>query len=124
MPDISATLSFLRALPLYHHEKPYNVFLSPEDDVPPESNLTNVEDDLRADVVLQDIRESDQDFSLQKHGFQVLCHKSMYSGLDDPAIIEGYKKETEDLLKRELNAEHVICWGYKVRNSRYFQWLY
>ncbi|KAJ5701176.1 hypothetical protein N7488_008724 [Penicillium malachiteum] len=114
---ISATLTFIKPLPLYDEEKPYFLKI-PHNEPSRAFRKTNLEFSTRDGIAIEDIREKDPDtLSLAGNGFQVLNYQTK-SPLDlENVDIKAYCNEITDLISSECNATHVICYDYRLRRS-------
>src|SRR5271170_4920587 len=69
------------------------------------------------DIKIYDIRGHEQDFSLDKTGFQVCPHKSSQTEFADEEKIKSiYYKEVEELLKEVTGAHKVVIFDHRVRH--------
>ncbi|KXG48433.1 uncharacterized protein PGRI_023030 [Penicillium griseofulvum] len=114
---ISATLTFIKSLPLYDEEKPYFLKI-PHNEASQVFRKTNLEYSSRDGIAIEDIREQGLDaFSLAENGFQVLTYQTK-SPLDlVKGDIKPYCHEITELISRECNATHVVCYDYRLRRS-------
>ncbi|MCJ1351381.1 MAG: hypothetical protein MMC33_001365 [Icmadophila ericetorum] len=120
MPSVSGDLVFLADIPLYEYEKPYLVLLPPSKDaaLDPSVPRQNLQWEKRT-INITDIREQQEDFRIDRCGFQVLQHASKVSSLTrfqdvSREDLQAYKRETAVLLGEKLGAVHVICYDFKV----------
>lgn len=115
-------IDFLAKKPLYDVEKPFLVLLPPDVDIDPSIPRQNLEYESHVvDVV--NVRGKD-DYKIDECAFQYVRHSTSVQtlfGLRDiggrgPTIpeVNVYKKETEDMLKSFLSAEHVVCYDFRV----------
>ncbi|KAL5322283.1 hypothetical protein ACEPPN_010255 [Leptodophora sp. 'Broadleaf-Isolate-01'] len=108
MPQVNATLEYLQNLPLYNEEKPYWCFFAPREGYDLNvQRLDNLEFESRENILIQDLRESAQ--------------KSKFSYFESTANIQGYKAETEQLLKDTLGAVYVKCYDSVLRKNIIFE---
>ena len=122
MPAVKSTLEYLQKLELYEEEKPYWEFQQPHKDFDPnEQRLNNLEFEERSEILILDIRESKLDADLDECGFQVLSHSSRFTHFETISDIEEYKRETEWLLKRDMNAVYVKTYDLRLRKNVPFQ---
>ncbi|KAK4144201.1 uncharacterized protein C8A04DRAFT_11755, partial [Dichotomopilus funicola] len=63
-----------------------------------------------------DVQPALADFTLQTSSFQVFSYKSKYPRVSTTEEVDGYQRETEDVLKKLLDAEEVVC--YEVLPTR------
>ena len=122
MPDVQASLEYLQKLALYEDEKPYWCFLPPHEGFDPdEQRVDNLEFEDHSNITIHDIRESETKKRIDDCGFQVFDHVSRFSRFDSPSDVLGYKSETEDLLRKELNAVFVKCYDHRLRKNVTFE---
>lgn len=69
------------------------------------------------EVNVTDVREYKEQISLESWGFQVLSHHSKASSFESVDDVEVYKKETEQVLREALGAEHVKCYDLRLRKN-------
>ncbi|KAH7371246.1 hypothetical protein BKA66DRAFT_572982 [Pyrenochaeta sp. MPI-SDFR-AT-0127] len=106
MPSIHASLPYLEDLPLYQVEKPYTVIQAAgtqQDEIDNEktSNLQV----KYANVTIHDTREHSHDLNIEMNGFVLLQHKTELVDFDSPANNHLYKCQTEQFLRKMLDAE-------------------
>lgn len=71
--------------------------------------------EAHSNVPVKDLRNVRNLVSLKDHGFELLHRPSqLVHSLDEPEVLDQYLQETNDMLKKELNAEIVICYDVKV----------
>ena len=106
-----ASLSFIKDLPLYQTEKPYNIEL-----IDVEGQPSNLEFDTHDDVVMHDVRGNENLFNLRTHGFSFLKRPSQISAKPGtPEFIEQYLMEGVQIIQQELGTEKVIGYDLRVR---------
>lgn len=111
---VTTTLTFIKPLPLYDMEKPYFLKI-PVNDVSQSFRKTNLEYITRDGVAIEDARERGLDtFSLEDNGFQFLNYETKSSLDGKKPDIEDYCREITELVSREYNATHAICYDYRV----------
>lgn len=130
MPAKLGEMVFLRNLPEYSKEKPYFVLLPPflEAEVDHSIPRSNLEWE-RHKVALTDIRGRNDEYLLDRCGFQVLHHTTQISSLvkAEPLTkkdVDAYKAETASLLKDVLDTVHVFCYDFRVTSIAYLQSLF
>ena len=98
--DVTAALSYLRKLELYKHEKPFEMLM----DIPKDAadqRYFNTKFEAREHVI-RDMRNSDEDFTLDKNGFTVRNFRSCVDsgGVIDRKLVEDhYLPEVEKLIR-------------------------
>ena len=116
-------LNFLKDLPTYATDKPY-YFVEQFTELP-QSLTTNCQYETK-DVVLQDARGTESQFSLERNGWEYLKHGSKVS-LDIEAylgshhsqdIVNEYLLECVQLIQARFKASRIICFDWRVRSSR------
>lgn len=113
-PALQTSMYFLARSTLYEHEKPYSLRFEPEAGFP-RSNITMVKHE---DIMIQDIRGREKDFSYEKNGFAILnLNTSLaYEDFEDKQkVIDVYLKDVADLLRDFLHAERVQIFEHTVR---------
>ncbi|KAF2114037.1 hypothetical protein BDV96DRAFT_647525 [Lophiotrema nucula] len=122
MSDVYTTLGFLRDLPKYHTEQPYEAFGHPE--LPPEA-LTNCELEYIEGIRVVDAREEDHSPCLDINGFCFIEAPSKFtprpgqieeSNIEDP-IITRYLDDTRNIVQEYLRANRVICFDWRYRKN-------
>jgi hypothetical protein len=118
MPDVTTSIEYLQNLPLYQTVKPYYCLLAPHEGFDPDAQrLDNLEFEVFHDIHVTDIRDSINEFSLEKCGFQVLSHNSNGLEFTTPEDVQAYKQETEAMLRDKLGAEFVKCYEVRTRKN-------
>ncbi|MCJ1310491.1 hypothetical protein MMC25_004155 [Agyrium rufum] len=133
LPSISrpivekALIQFIKNLPLYQSEKPFQLFI----DIPtsaPDQRKTNIEFSTH-EVEIHDIRGQEEDFSLEKQGFQVgrlERWKEFEERIDSSKeasgktvdIRESYLSALEELLRIEVEGvDRVAIFDWRRRSS-------
>ena len=113
MPGIQGAIDFLADIELYKFEKPFAALVSPGTQVT-DDQLNNLQWETHNDIVIDDIRGREDQFTLENCGFQLL--KSPARNLSFAVVedIENYKRETEVVLGNLLGASSVYCWEARV----------
>ncbi|KAI1378150.1 hypothetical protein F4677DRAFT_36455 [Hypoxylon crocopeplum] len=118
MSSITTEAEFLADLSLYHTEKPYLVFWPEDNNDSKPIPTTNIQLEKHDGIVVHDIRGREEDFKLEANGFEIYRHSSAIPlPLCSKEHVEGYKRETEELLKDRLNAEVVFCYEARIRKN-------
>jgi hypothetical protein len=118
MPDIEATIEYLQNLPLYETEKPYYCLLAPHDGFDPNAQrLDNLEYETHSNIKISDMRPLLSDITIEESGFQVIPHQSGALSLATRDEIEAYRKETEELLRKQFGAVYVNCYEVRKREN-------
>ena len=121
--DVSATLTYLSDLPIYQNEKLYELWVSePPADIP----QTNSEFTEVHGISIHDARQLTDRCSLDSTGFAWITHMSNFllngeellKG-DQPEKLKAYLEECMDLVKERLEAEHVVCFDWRVSGPGY-----
>ncbi len=107
-----AKLTYLRWQKLYETEKPYQVFLNLQPNVP-STNLV-FENDEDQDII--DVRGQQGRFALDKNGFEYVTHESRVYAFDNVAEIENvYLPECEEIIRtRVKNADRLLVFDWRV----------
>src|SRR5258708_6430077 len=69
--QINASLSFISDLPVFQHEKPYELWL-PSEQIPDGLSWTNCQFQEHPDIEIEDVRSSKADFGYETTGFKYL----------------------------------------------------
>ena len=111
---VIASLTFLKPLPLYDTEKPY--FLVMPGSVDSSAfRKTNLEYSTKEGVTIEDVRDRGlSSFDLEEDGFQFLNYEPKTLLGKDNENIETYCQEITELVSREYNAAHAVCYDYRV----------
>jgi hypothetical protein len=97
---VTAEINYLKRLPLYRQEKPFQIFI-PVDKDSADPRVTNLEFEQREQTFV-DIRGKADAYSLDEHGFEVrTCPTSLEaSSFSDREVVESrYFTEVEDILR-------------------------
>jgi hypothetical protein len=110
-----ATLKYLKWVPLYEKEKPFQIFVP----LPP-----GVEDDRTDNLVFEtekeqdvlDARGQEHTFTLNRNGFQYVKHETKVDVFDTKEKVEDiYLPELTELLKTQLEDVHrVVFFNWRV----------
>jgi len=117
------TLSFISDLPIFQHEKPYELWLPPSE-IPDSVPWTNCQFSEHSNIEIEDVRGSNTDFGYETTGFKFIsnqlseCFARGSSWRSDDGLVQRYLEETVELLKGEFGAEKVLCFDWRV--SIYF----
>lgn len=117
MPDITTSVRYLAKLPLYEKEKPFS--LLPSANLHSEENFvaTNLEFEVHDGILVRDLREHLDQFTLEKSGFEIKHHVPNITVLDTAEQMNDYQEEIKAWLKFLFKAEHVTCYEIRVRIS-------
>lgn len=111
--EYTVTLGFLDSgNDLYQSEKPFysNVPFTKS----PDARSSNVQSVSR-NVKIADIRGSEDLFSLDIHGFQLIKNNTRFDNWKDgERVVADHYPEVEALLKQELHADEVIIYDHTV----------
>ena len=114
MPDVqAASIDFLANIDLYAHEKPYVALVSLGVQIG-DDELNNLKWETRDDITINDVRGSEERFSLTECGSQLIKHTAKNLEFSTREQIDDYKQETQALLKGLLGASRVHCWETRV----------
>ena len=92
-------------------EEPYQYVLDPPADKP----AHNIGQDTRP-VTVHDARGREDDFTLDKNGFQFVRWPSVEKEFDDEASIQArYYPEVEEILKKVAGAKRVFIFDHTIR---------
>jgi hypothetical protein len=120
MPDVHSTLEFLARLPLYETEKPYLYLPGKDEGLDPDVvKLDNLEYEHHSGILIKDVRQHPE-LSFDDCGFEFHEYPSRYKQFETAADTEGYRAETEQLLKKRFNAERVMVYDIRLRKNDAF----
>jgi len=107
-PSVVAELNFF--VPPLTGEKPHNYMYTHE----PMRNYTGIS----KEVPIYDIRGRENEFTLDKNGFQVVRAPTTKKDFkDDESIKNEYYKEVEELLKKVTGAHKVVIFDHTIRRA-------
>lgn len=118
MQPIDTSLQFIVDKPRFKKERPFAVHIGENqtDKFAPDDPALNTIEFKQEPVTVYDLRALD-DVALDGYGFQTGdCNFTPFPDLDKVTEdqVELYQMETEELLKKSLGAEKVICYDYRV----------
>lgn len=110
----STRLEYLKRVPLYENEKPYQVYTH----VPgiSEDEKTNLVFESRDDIIIHDARGREGEFDMEKQGFEFLkrpTRADLHKQTEDEMNI--YLKEIEELFLSTYKADRVFIYDFRVR---------
>ena len=115
---INCRIGHLKRLDLYKsgREKPFSL------NIPvyhiPGAKQSNLEYEWVEDISVTDIRGTESQFSLDKHGFEVVPQTTpyVYDDFEDTSVIsQTYVKYMEAWMKERLKADEVLIFDHQVR---------
>ena len=114
-----ASIKFLRWLPLYEREKPFNIFIDvPDDATDKRTNNLVFEDCLTA---IQDVRGQEDFFRLDKNGFMFLTYDIDFDAFENRRLVEeNYLPEVERLIHRNVEGVdkiHIFDWRVRISKN-------
>ena len=113
LPATAASFKYIRDSAAFQTEKPY--FYQGPLEPSQEKFRTNIDFETYH-VPVRDLRDIIPSLSLDLHGLQVLHRPSSFtSSLDTEEGLHNYLNETNDMIRRILQADIVICYDVKVR---------
>lgn len=122
---VIAQVQYLKRLPLYEKEKPFQLFI-PIDKTSEEQRSSNLEFEPRSQTFV-DIRNVISDFSLDSHGFQVVRYPTKLateSFLNRSLVESRCLTEVEDILKIiDGGYDKVFIFDWRVRRPTLTQAL-
>lgn len=107
-----ARLAFLKWIPLYEKQKPFQVFTSLPLGVP----STNLVFEEEVELDIQDLRGQEHRFNLDEHAFQ-LCKADMhFTAFNDAAQIEKvYLPVVRTLIEEHVQgADNIVFFDWRV----------
>jgi hypothetical protein len=115
--DVTAPVNYLKRLPLYQKEKPFQLFIPLSDDAP-DQRTNNLEFEPRQ-CNFHDIRNEAQAWSLDREGVQVLQHPTALdlAAFRDRAQVESrYFDEVRQILRNvEGGYDKAFIFDWRVR---------
>jgi len=120
---MKGTLKFLKDLPLYKEEQPYELYGFPEST---SSRITNCEFEELSDIDIEDVRGREGDFTIENCGFQFFNAPSSIplipENFETPGahedVIIAYLKETMGIVEKKLGSPRTICFDWRVSSGR------
>ena len=113
---VKAELQYLKKLPLYKLEKPFQLFV-PVDPDAADQRSTNIEFEA-CEQIFEDVRGRENEFSLASHGFQFAVQPTSLSVHDfsDRGIIESrYFEEVKETLRNiDGGYDQVFFFDFRV----------
>ncbi|KAJ0115042.1 hypothetical protein J7T55_001450 [Diaporthe amygdali] len=112
-----ASVQFLKGIPLYEEEKPFQIFgdLLPDATDQRKTNLVWEE----KQIPIRNIRDDAQGFQLDSHGFTTRRLPGFTDLLDRETITGKYIPAIKDMLKTELqDVGTVFVFDWRIRESR------
>ena len=111
-------LSFLSDIPLYDMEKPYTLFMQPQEAIK-QSNCVFFDQNC---IPVKDLRGHEHSVTLEKNGFTFLRHTSrltpsshaFQSTRSGDPFVKNYLEETMQLIKSYVEADRVLCFDWRV----------
>ncbi|KAF1954824.1 hypothetical protein CC80DRAFT_550002 [Byssothecium circinans] len=121
---MKAALSFIADLPLYEEEKPYELWLPPEQ-LPKDIPVTNCQWIRQPDIEIEDLRKSNAAVALDTTGFKYLNDpldfelqgEDLMSDTESENLVR-YLNGTVDRVKKEFKADKAICFDWRYRKSQ------
>lgn len=106
------------------HDVPTSLNYYPIDAGPPipvtvgKTSVNNKRPSISVDVVVQDVSGHENEYTLDKNGFQFVQHTSQEKNFDDEERITGvYYAEVEQLLKEVTGASRVVVFNHRGRRG-------
>jgi hypothetical protein len=113
MAIITATLKYLQWQDLYRSEKPFICFVDIPAHAEDKRDNNLVFEDRQ--TLINDVRSSDIDFSLDNNGFMLRSHTSTVSSFDPETVQKIYLPEVEYLLRSNLEeVDKVFFFDWRV----------
>lgn len=119
---VKAELQYLKRLPLYKLEKPFQLFV-PVDPDAADQRSTNIEFEAQ-EQTFEDVRGREDEFSLGSHGFEFAVQPTSLSIRDfsDRGIVESrYFREVEEILRNiDGGYDQVFFFDWRVSAQHVF----
>ena len=112
--DVIAPVHFIKWLPLFEHEKPFNIFINlPKDAADTRTN--NLEFNV-IDTAFQNVRGRESDFSLDDHGFEFLNYPHDFVDFGNRHAVETiYLPRIEKMVRKRIpDAEEIALFEWRV----------
>ncbi|OTA64111.1 hypothetical protein K449DRAFT_432627 [Hypoxylon sp. EC38] len=108
-------LRFLKPLEKYQNEKPYWLFVGKPDGV----DMTNVSLEAVSGIPIHDVRGEEQNYELDKHGFQFISHGLNFEAFHDDQQIESqYLPQVEEMILKNIPyAKKVFIFNWRLRKQ-------
>ncbi|KAI0149944.1 hypothetical protein F4776DRAFT_603916 [Hypoxylon sp. NC0597] len=108
-------LRFLKPLEKYQNEKPYWLFVGKPDGV----DMTNVTLEAVSGIPIHDVRGEEQNYELDKHGFQFISHGLNFEAFhDDQRIEREYLPQVEEMILKNIPyAKKVFVFNWRLRKQ-------
>ena len=120
MPAVQTSIEFLAKLQLYETEKPYLLLPGKDQGLDPDkTRLDNLEFERHDGILVRDMRH-EPSLDVNECGFEYYTHHSQYERFDAAGEIDGYKLETEQLLKQRFSAVKVLTYEARLRRNQKF----
>jgi hypothetical protein len=112
--DVTAPVHFIKWLPLYEREKPFNIFINLPEDAK-DTRTNNLEFDIK-DTTFHDVRGEESDFTLDDHGFAFLKYQHDFKNFDNREAVESeYLPQIEKMVKEKIpGADRVALFDWRV----------
>ncbi|KAG6353609.1 hypothetical protein INS49_005571 [Diaporthe citri] len=82
------------------------------------TSVNNKRPSVSIDAIVQDITGHENEYTLDKNGFQFVHHISQEKNFDDEGrITSGYYAEVEQLLKEVTGASRVVVFNHRARRG-------
>jgi hypothetical protein len=116
-----AVFEYLEWSDLFNHEKPFQVLI----DIPsnaPDQRRANCSFSEGEEELVEDVRDNVNQFSLDKHGFTYITHRTQLQGADfkdRKKVEELYLPECEDIIRQTLedvDQVHFFNWLVSLRS--------
>ena len=114
MGTITASMNFLLRDSLYKEERPYLLIFQPPAGFPKQ----NIKLEKKTGLKIEDIRGREQQFSLEKNGFQITKIRSRMSPEDfdsEDLVKKVYLKEAADHVRELFGAQKVQIFEHLLR---------
>jgi len=118
-------LRYLKEDPIFEKDVPYELFGHPNQ---PSERITNCHYVLREGVVVHDVRDSNEAFTLESTGFKYVKHQTKHplkaeyfekvgNTYKSDDVVTAYLEESIAVLKEQLGIDKVICFDWRFRRS-------
>ena len=111
---VTTSMLFLFRDPRYESEKPYTLRFTPSNHFP----RTNLNIESRDNLIINDIRGREGEYTLERNGFTImpLDSKLSYKDFEDEEkVVDVYLREVADGARSALGAKKVLVLEHIVR---------
>ncbi|CAI6332468.1 unnamed protein product [Periconia digitata] len=114
---VVAPVHFIKWLPLYENEKPFNIFINLPEDAQ-DTRTNNLEFDV-IDTSFHNVRGQEDKFSLDEQGFEFIQWPHTFKNFGDRAAVETeYLPQIEKFIREKIpDAEEIALFEWRLRDN-------